>query len=99
MIITINEDWRLASDPLQWILQKRYQSKGEVRWRSLAFFGNLDRAIVELSRRRVLILAGPYHPEALKPLVTSLDQLRDDIRAALESFQTEAAVYAGRAGQ
>ncbi len=36
MIITINDDWRLASDPLQWILQKRKLVKGEERPRSLA---------------------------------------------------------------
>ena len=99
MIITLNEDWRLASDPLQWVLQKSYQSKGEERWRALAFFGNLDRAIVELSRRRILILDGTYHPEALKPLSDALRSLRDDTRAALATFKTEAAAYAGRAGQ
>ena len=99
MIIQINPDWRLASDPLQWVLQKSYQSKGEERWRALAFFGDLDRAIVELSRRRILILDGTYHPEALKPLSDALRSLRDDIRAALEGFRTEAAAYAGRAGQ
>ena len=99
MIITINPDWRLASDPLQWVLQKRKLVKGEERWRALAFFGDLDRAICELARRRIRILPGVYGPEALQPLVTSLDQLRDDIRAAPEGFKTEAAAYAGRAGQ
>ena len=99
MIITINPDWRLASDPLQWVLQKRYQSKGEERWRALAFFGDLDRAIVELSRRRILILAGTFHPEALKPLSDALRSVRDDVHAALATFQTEASAYAGRAGQ
>ena len=99
MIITINEDWRLASDPLQWVLQKRYQSKGEERWRALAFFGDLDRAICELSRRRILILPGTYRPEVLKPLSDALRNIRDDIRTALASFQIEAAAYAGRTGQ
>ncbi len=99
MIITINPDWRLASDPLQWVLQKSYQSKGEERWRALAFFGDLDRAIVELSRRRILILAGTFHPEALKPLSDALRNIRDDIHAALASFNSEAAAYHGRAGQ
>ncbi len=99
MIITINPDWRLASDPLQWVLQKRYQSKGEERWRALAFFGDLDRAIVELSRRRILILAGTYHPEALAPLSDALRSVRDDVYAALATFHTEAAAYHGRAGQ
>ncbi len=97
MIITINEDWRLASDPLQWVLQKRYQSKGEVRWQAKGFFQNIDRAIVECSRRRILILAGTYRPEALKPLSDALRSVRDDARAALATFQTEAAAYHGRA--
>ena len=99
MIITINDDWRLASDPLQWVLQKRYQSKGEERQRSIAFFGDIDRAIVELSRRRILILSGTYRPEALKPLSDALRSVRDDVHAALATFKTEAAAYAGRAGQ
>ena len=99
MIVTINPNWRLASDSLQWILQKHYRSKGEERWRALAFFGDLDRAIVELTRRRILILDGTYHLEALKPLSDALRRLRDDIRAALEGFKTEAAAYHGRAGQ
>ncbi len=98
MIITINDDWRLASDPLQWTVQKHKLVKGEERWRSLAFFGDLDRAICELVRRRIHILPGVYGPEALNPLVTSLNQLRDDTHAALSTFRTEAAAYDGRAG-
>ncbi len=100
MIITINPDWRLASDPLQWVLQKRYQSKGEERQRSIAFFGDIDRAIVELSRRRILVLPGAYPAaDALGPLSAALRSIRDDIRAALATFRTEAAAYHGRAGQ
>ncbi len=100
MIITINADWRLASDPLQWILQKRYQSKGEERQRSIAFFGDIDRAIVELSRRRILVLSGAYPAaDALGPLSDALRSVRDDVHAALTSFRTEAAAYHGRAGQ
>ncbi len=99
MIITINPDWRLASDPLQWMLQKSYQSKGEERWRSIAFFGDIDRAIVELSRRRILVFPGSYPAaDALGPLSDALRSVRDDTRAALATFQTEAAAYHGRAG-
>ena len=71
--------------------------KGEERWRSLAFFGDLDRAVCELVSRRIHILPGVYGPEALNPLVTNLNQLRDDTRTALATFRTEAAAYHGRA--
>ncbi len=99
MIITINPDWRLASDSLQWVLQKHYQSKGEDHWQAKAFFGNLDRAIVECARRRIRILPGVYGPEALKPLSDALIRIERDIRTALDGFKTEAAAYHGRAGQ
>jgi hypothetical protein len=67
MIIAINDDWRLASDPLQWTLQKQKLVKGEERWRSLAFFGDLDRAICELVRRRIHILPGGLRPGSAQP--------------------------------
>ena len=96
MIIVINEDWRLASDPLQWVLQKRYQSKGAEKWRPVAFFGRLDGALQELHRRHIRSLPGTYGPDALLPLSDALCSVAADIRAALESFQTDAAAYHGR---
>ncbi len=99
MIITINPDWRLASDPLQWAIQKRWASEKDERWNGVAYFRDLDRALVELARRRVGILEGSYRAEALMPLHRALQAIRDDIRAALATFQTEAAAYHARAGQ
>ena len=99
MILIINEDWRLASDPLQWSLQKRKPVKGKTLWRPVAYFRTLDATIIALVRRHTCSIGGTYGPEALQPLMSSLDQLRDDIHTALASFQTEAAAYHGRAGQ
>ncbi len=81
-------------------MQKRYQSKGEDRWRPVAFFGRLDGALQELHRRRIRCLPGTYPgSEALRPLSDALFNVAGDIRAALESFRIEAAAYHGRAGQ
>ncbi len=100
MIITINPDWRLASDPLQWVMQKRYQSKGEDQWRPVAFFGRLDGALQELHRRRIRCLSGTYPgSDALRSLSDALITVHEEITAALATFRTEAATYAGRAGQ
>jgi hypothetical protein len=100
MIITINDDWRLASDSLQWVLQRRYQSKGEDQWQAKAFFGRLDAALQELVRRRIRCLPGAYPgAEALRPLSHALITVHEEITAALSTFQTEAAAYHGRAGQ
>ncbi len=100
MIITINDDWRLASDSLQWVLQRRYQSKGEDQWQAKAFFGRLDAALQELVRRRIRCLPGAYPgAEALRPLSHALITVHEEITAALATFRTEASAYHGRAGQ
>ena len=99
MIITINDDWRLASDPHQWAIQHRSGSGEAERWNGLAYFRYLDHALVELARRRIGILGGRYRPESLTPLCDALQAVRDDTRAALDGFKTEAAAYAGRARQ
>ena len=95
MIITINEDWRVASDPLQWILQRRTPSG---RWTNVGYFGDLERAVLQAARRQVRLLRG-LPSEALLPLQQALAAVHADIRAALATFQTEAAAYHGRAGQ
>ena len=99
MIITINADWRLASDSLQWVLQRRYQSKDEDQWQAKAFFGRLDAALQELVRRRIRCLPGAYPgSEALRPLSHALITIHEEITTALSTFRSEAAAYHGRAG-
>ena len=100
MIIQINDDWRIASDPQQWMLQKRNPGAkaGRSLWRNIAYFRDFDRAVAECCRRRVLILVGTYQPEALNPLSNALQRIEEQITAALEGFKTDASAYAGRAG-
>jgi hypothetical protein len=91
MIIHLNHDWRIASDPLQWIIQKRRTVKGQDKWDSLAFFGDLDRAVVHLARRRVRMLPGSYGPEALPVLCQALDRLKAEISTALSAMPRDRA--------
>lgn len=97
MIIVIGDDWRIASDPLQWQLQKRYPAKDGERWNGVAYFRDIDRALVESGRRGILALDGIYHREALEPLCHALQAIRGDIHAALTDFATQAEAYHGRA--
>lgn len=83
MIIRINHDWQIASDPLQWIVQKRRTVKGQDKWDSIAFFCDLDRAVIHLARRHVRMLPGFYGPEALPELCQALDRLKAEILSAL----------------
>ena len=52
MIIYINPDWRIRSDPLNWIIEKRRKGGVRERWDSVGYYGDLDHAIVGLARRR-----------------------------------------------
>ncbi len=83
MIIRINRDWRIASDPLQWIVQKRRTVKGQDKWDAIAFFRRLDGAVLHLARRHVRMLPGSYGAEALPLLCQALDRLEAEVSAAL----------------
>jgi hypothetical protein len=46
MIIHINPDWRIESDPLQWIIQKRRVVIGDVRPSYRPYHQPLDNAVM-----------------------------------------------------
>jgi hypothetical protein len=90
MIIQINNDWRLDSDSLQFILQHRHEAKNadaDARWRNIGYFASLDSAICELARRRIRILPGVYGPDALPLLSCAIDEIKADVAAVLESLR------------
>ncbi len=89
MIIRINRDWLIASDPLQWIVQRRRSVNGKDRWESLAFYRDLERAVLWLAERQIRLLGGEYGPEVLIPLHQALDSLKSEIRTALEDGPLE----------
>ena len=60
MIITINNDWRFRTDPLQWILERRIKpttsgtrAKHSKEWAPEGYFGNLAPAFDILLQRRI----------------------------------------------
>ncbi len=89
MIIRINQDWRIASDSLQWIAQKRRTVKGQEKWDSVCFHHSLDGAVINLARRHVRMLPGSYGPEALPLLCQALDRLEAEISASLSVMPRE----------
>ena len=89
MIINLNADWRLRSDPLQWILErrrilkKRNTGQEYEDWHVEGFYGTLDAAVVSCIERRLRFMDGEYPPDALEALHTALDSLRREVRAVL----------------
>jgi len=48
MIIPVNDRYRIASDPRQWMIQEPRTRNGEAEWESRYYFGTLESAVREL---------------------------------------------------
>ena len=55
MIIPVNDRYRIASDPRQWMIQESRTRNGEAEWESRYYFGTLESAVKEL--REVMVRA------------------------------------------
>ncbi len=85
MIIRINSDWRIRSDPYNWIIETRRKGGAKERWNAVGSYGDLERAVVGLVQLRIRVMAGMYHADALAPLCRALAGLEREISAALEN--------------
>jgi hypothetical protein len=83
VIIRINSDWRIRSDPYNWIIETRRKGGVGERWNAVGHYGDLDRAVLGLVQRQIRVMAGTYHVEALAPLCRALAGLEEEISQAL----------------
>ena len=88
--LTINADWRLESDELQWILKRRVEPRKEdgrawrtKQWRVERYYRTVDEALMALPRKMPLQLTGDYDKKGLEPLLDTLDAMRADYKAFL----------------
>ncbi|MCZ6665001.1 MAG: hypothetical protein O7B81_06835 [Gammaproteobacteria bacterium] len=91
MIIHVEKDWRLRSDPHQWIVEKRIHGAKSARhaWKPQAYCKSFDGAVVWAGRHRVMDLPGEHGFDALPLLAAALDGIRVDVQAALEAYREE----------
>lgn len=95
MIIRINPDWRIRSDPHNWIIETRRKGGTKERWDAVAYYGDLDPAIVGLAWRRARVMEGTYRAEAVVPLCWALAGLEEEISQALADVVTRLPLKAG----
>ena len=53
MIISINEQYRISTDPYQWIVQKKRTRNGREAWGSQTYHPSFDAALQSLGERLV----------------------------------------------
>jgi len=81
--IVINRDWRIITDPEQFVVQQRRTVKGRDKWDCRAFHRTLDGAVLQLARQQVYDFEGGIPPMELEALCHALDSLKGEILAAL----------------
>ena len=100
MIITLNPDWRIRSDPLQWIVDQRHVRKpGEPdeyeEWVVWGYFSTLADAVMNVLESQVRSIEGNYPWTALEPLLGEISAMRERVSGSFKEFTFE--IYANRA--
>ena len=84
MIVMLSDSWRINSDPLNWILEKR-RPNGK-RWDAEAYFLSLDRVCLCAAERIIRSHKGEYSLETLDALHRVLAGIKVEIISALEGI-------------
>ena len=92
MIISLNPDWRIRSDPLQWIVDQRHVRKqGEPdeyeEWVVWGYFSTLAGAVNSTVGAVVRSLDMELPAGALEPLLAALGGIRESVDEVLGGFK------------
>ena len=68
MIVPISEQYRITTDPYQWIVQKKRSRKGKEDWESQTYHPSLDAAIHSLWERLVRASDAETEADALRDI-------------------------------
>lgn len=85
MIVEINSDWRIRTDPHQWILQRR-RNNGK-KWNAVGYFRDIGNLFSVLVDKQVYESDLTLPSGALVPLHRALTGLKADIMAAVETLK------------
>ena len=76
MIIPINDRYRIASDPRQWMIQEPRTRNGETEWESRYYFGTLESAVKELRELMVRTSDGETLVDDLAAIEFLLERMK-----------------------
>ena len=84
MIIRINEQYRVTTDPYQWIIQRKRTRKGNEAWESQTYHPSVDAAVRSLGERMVRECKTDTLVDALKAVETIATTLSQALMPSLE---------------
>ena len=84
LIIRINEQYRVATDPYQWIIQRKRTRKGNEVWESQTYHPSADAAVRSLGERMVRECKTDTLVDALKAVETIATTLSQALTPSTE---------------
>ena len=84
LIIRINEQYRVATDPYQWIIQRKRTRKGNEVWESQTYHPSADAAVRSLGERMVRECKTDTLVDALKAVETIATMLSQALTPSTE---------------
>jgi hypothetical protein len=87
MNIELTKEWRIDTDPMNFMLQTRRvvqngKTKGDVVWDTVGFYGNLDHAL-EAFLKHSMLRSDITGIDELKSLLASVRSIVDGVRKGL----------------
>ena len=89
MELNITEEYKITSDPHQWVIQRKRTRKGTTEWRSLHYFPTLEQAVRGLGELMVRASEARTVPEALRDVQDVATQLSQALTLCIEDSSDE----------
>jgi hypothetical protein len=81
MIINLTKQWRIVTDPMNYILEKKYQTKkGDYTYKSVAYCSNIQNCINALLESEIK----SSEVESLQALKLHIDKIKVEIADMLQ---------------
>ena len=87
MIIPVNEQFRIASDPLQWIVQKARTRNGNREWEAKLFYPTFESALKGLGELMVRLSDAPTLVEAIRDVEKVSTTLSQALTIRIEGLE------------
>ena len=92
MLIQINDQFRIKSDALQWMIQRRRTRNGKPSWESKLFFPTLQGAINELGE----LMVRESKAQTLADALVAVENVTTTLSQALTALLKRDSVIGGK---
>jgi len=85
MEIRIDDEFQIATDSRNWMIQKKTLVKNEIYWESIAYFGSLRHAVKYLAEYQIRAL----ELSDVNKIINAIDSIQFVLSKALKPYDIE----------